>query len=163
MTVAVVDAESLDKILSIDVVKQQLQHVDLVLLNKCDLATLGQVSDADDILERLTGGAKVVRSQFCKVPLDLVIDCSRMEATNMINEEYTAPGVLSHESLPKMTFNRNKFGKTSTAVSSISSDRSAPDSLQSGLSHGDSFSSVTFESEHPISLSLFQKKNSKSS
>ena len=34
ITVAVVDAESLDKILHIDIVKKQLQQVDLVLLNK---------------------------------------------------------------------------------------------------------------------------------
>ncbi|RWR86360.1 COBW domain-containing protein 1-like protein [Cinnamomum micranthum f. kanehirae] len=39
MTIAVVDAESLQKILSIDIVKLQLQHVDLVLLNKyCPLS-----------------------------------------------------------------------------------------------------------------------------
>lgn len=34
VTVAVVDGESLDKVLHIDVVKQQLQQVDIVLLNK---------------------------------------------------------------------------------------------------------------------------------
>lgn len=86
---------------------------------RCDLATLGQVSDAEDILEKLTGGAKVVRSQFCKVPVDLVIDCSKIEALNAVNEEYSAPGVLSHEALPRMTFRRNMFGKTSVAVASI--------------------------------------------
>lgn len=155
ITVAVVDAESLDKILHIDIVKKQLQQVDLVLLNKCDLATLGQVSDAEDILEGLTGGAKVVRSQFCKVPLDLVLDCSNIEALNAVNEEYSAPGVLSHESLPKMTFRRNMFGKTSVAVSSV--DRNN-DQLVAGFSHGSSFSSVTFESELPSSLNVFQSR-----
>lgn len=34
ITVAVVDAESLDQILHMDIVKKQLQQVDLVLLNK---------------------------------------------------------------------------------------------------------------------------------
>lgn len=34
LTVAVVDAESLDKIINIDIVRKQLQHVDIVLLNK---------------------------------------------------------------------------------------------------------------------------------
>lgn len=108
---------------------------------RCDLATLGQLSDAEDILERLTVGAKVVRSQFCKVPLDLVIDCSNIEALNAVNEEYSAPGVLSHESLPKMTFQRNIFGKTSVAVSSLDHNNDQPvagnrwmsDSLHSGI------------------------------
>ncbi|XP_020270804.1 uncharacterized protein LOC109845989 [Asparagus officinalis] len=155
ITVAVVDAESLDKILHIDIVKKQLQHVDLVLLNKCDLATLGQVSDDEDILEGLTGGAKVVRSQFCKVPLDLVIDCSNIQALTAVNEEYTAPGVLSHESLPKATFRGNMFGKTSVAVSSIVHDSKQP---VAGLSQEYAFSSVTFESERPLSVSVFQTR-----
>lgn len=34
LTVAVVDAESLDNIIKLDIVKKQLEHVDLVLLNK---------------------------------------------------------------------------------------------------------------------------------
>lgn len=166
MTVAVVDAELLDKISQVDIVKKQLQQVDIVLLNKCDLANLGQVSDAEDILEGLTGGAKVVRSQFCKVPLDLVIDCSKIEALNTMKEEYSVPGILSHEALPKMTFRRNMFGKTSLSVSSIdhksdqpvAGDGRMPESLQSGISHGSSFSSVTFESEYPLSLSMFQSR-----
>lgn len=165
MTVAVVDAESLDKIVKLDIVKKQLQHVDLVLLNKCDLATLGQISDAEDILEELTAGAKVVRSQFCKVPLDLVIDCSRLQALDAVKEEVSAPGVLSHESLPKMAFRNNAYGKPSIAISSVDhtgnqpgtgGQRWMPDKLQSGLSHGMSFSSVTFESELPLSLAVFQ-------
>ena len=115
------------------------------------MATLGQVSDAEDMLEGLTGGAKVVRSQFSKVPLDLVIDCSKIEASDVVKEEYRAPGVLSHESLPKMTFRRNMFGKTSVAVSSIdhnsdqpdARDRWMSDSLQSGRERTLVFSSET--------------------
>lgn len=34
LVVAVVDAESLDKIIKIDIVRKQLEHVDIVLLNK---------------------------------------------------------------------------------------------------------------------------------
>lgn len=167
ITVAVVDAESLDKVASIDIVKEQLRHVDLVLLNKCDLATLSQISDAEDILEGLTGGAKVVRSQFCKIPLDLVIDCSKLEALSGIKEDNSSPAVLSHESLPKMAFRGDMFGNSLVAISSFShtvdqppavGDRWISDKLQTGLSHGISFSSVTFESDVPLSLALFQSR-----
>ena len=103
------------------------------------------------MLEGLTGGAKVVRSQFSKVPLDLVIDCSKIEGSDVVKEEYRAPGVLSHESLPKMTFRRNMFGKTSVAVSSVdhnsdqpdACDRWMSDSLQSGRERTLVFSSET--------------------
>ncbi|XP_039143663.1 P-loop guanosine triphosphatase YjiA-like [Dioscorea cayenensis subsp. rotundata] len=168
LTITVVDAESLDKVVKIDIVKKQLEHVDLVLLNKCDLATLGQISDAEDILERLTGNAKVVRSQFCKVPLDLVIDCSKIEALSLPEEECNSVlPVLSHEALPKMRFRRNVFGNTSVAVSSlnntsnhpaVSSDKNNADDSGSGLSHGEFFSSVTFQSEVPLSLAMFQSE-----
>lgn len=113
---------------------------------RCDLATLGQISDAEDILERLTGNAKVVRSQFCKVPLDLVIDCSKIEALSLPEEECNSVlPVLSHEALPKMRFRRNVFGNTSVAVSSlnntsnhpaVSSDKNNADDSGSGMTYG---------------------------
>lgn len=164
MIVTVVDAESLHKILSMDIVKQQLQHVDLVLLNKCDLATLGQISDAEDILEELTGGAKVVRSQFCKVPLDLVIDFGKTEAQPEVQEDANTPAILSHEALPKMTFQVASFGNNSIGISSsdaddhcsVASKKWMSNGKQSDLSHGGSFSSTTFESDVPLSLAAFQ-------
>ncbi|KAK8916719.1 hypothetical protein KSP39_PZI022983 [Platanthera zijinensis] len=164
LTVAVVDAESLDKIIALDIVKKQLEHVDIVLLNKCDLATLSQVSDAEDILERVTGGAKVVRSQFGKVPLDLVIDCSKIEALKAKTEEYCVPPILSHEAFPKMAFGGNMYENPSVNISSsridtlplVDYDKGTAKSSQYGFSEEFSFSSVTFESEVPLSLSLFQ-------
>lgn len=167
LTVAVVDAESIDKIINIDIVRKQLQHVDIVLLNKCDLASLSQISDAEDLLEGLTGGAKVVRSQFCRVPLDLVIDCSKIEALNVVKEVNNVPAVLSHESLPQMAFRRDVYANTSVAISSFNHSGGQPQAIgdrlksansQDGLSQGLSFSSVTFESEFPLSLALFQSK-----
>lgn len=165
MTIAVVDAESLQKILSIDIVKLQLQHVDLVLLNKCDLATLGQISDAEDIIEELTGGAKIVRSQFCRVPLDLVIDFGKIEAQPEVKEDVSVPAILSHEALPKMTFQVANIGNTYVGVSSydqaddqsaVASKKRVSNEMQSGSSHGESFSSFTFESDSPLSLAAFQ-------
>lgn len=35
MTIAVVDAESLDTVIKMDIAKKQLQHTDLIILNKC--------------------------------------------------------------------------------------------------------------------------------
>ncbi|XP_068669095.1 uncharacterized protein [Aristolochia californica] len=166
ITIAVVDAESLHKILSMDIVKQQLQHVDLVLLNKCDLATLGQISDAEDTLEALTGGAKVVRSQFCKVPLDLVIDLSTADPQPMVKEDASAPPFLSHETLPQMTFRGNILGNTSMSISAsavaseeltLKTNGKLNDS-ENVSSHAGNFSSFTFESEDPLSMSLFQSR-----
>lgn len=170
LTVAVVDAESLEKIITLDIVKKQLENVDLVLLNKCDLATLSQVSDAEDILERVTGGAKVVRSQFGKVPLDLVIDCSKIEALNAAKVELPVPPVLSHEAIPKMAFGGEMYQNPSVNISYsrvdslplADCDRGTSKNPQYGLSQEFSFSSVTFESEAPLSLFLFQSKILKS-
>ncbi|XP_074591975.1 uncharacterized protein LOC141847789 isoform X2 [Curcuma longa] len=156
LTVAVVDAESLDKIINIDIVRRQLQHVDIVLLNKCDLATLSQISNAEDILEGLTGGARVVRSQFCRVPLDLVIDCTKLQALDVETNFDSMPGILSHESLPKMAFRHNN---AQMQISSIGDTGSQPfDNFDAGFPHGASFSSASFETEVPLSLALFQSK-----
>lgn len=88
------------------------------LFCRCDLATLGQISDAEDIIEELTGGAKIVRSQFCKVPLDLVLDFGKIEAQPEVKEDVSVPAILSHEALPKMTFQVANIGNTYVGVSS---------------------------------------------
>ncbi|KAJ0962631.1 hypothetical protein J5N97_027753 [Dioscorea zingiberensis] len=133
-------------------------HLDLIIT---------VISDAEDILEKLTGCAKVVRSQFCKVPLDLVIDCSKIEALSLPEEGNNVLPILSHEALPKMKFQRNVFDNASVAVSalndtgnqsSVSSDQSNTKNSGTGLSHGESFSSVTFQSEVPLSLAVFQSE-----
>ncbi|KAL4191754.1 hypothetical protein AMTRI_Chr07g82200 [Amborella trichopoda] len=163
-TVTVVDAEALPKILSLGIARQQLQLADLVLLNKCDLANLGQISNAEDIIEEQARGVKVVRSQFCKVPLDLVIDVSRHVPPPTISDKISIPGVLSHEALPRMTF------QTQTdMMSGIPSFSDAKDkysgvckpwkskNVKHGLEQEDkSFSSLTFESDLPLSLASFQ-------
>ncbi|CAL9118495.1 unnamed protein product [Musa acuminata var. zebrina] len=180
LVVAVVDAESLDKIIKIDIVRKQLEHVDIVLLNKyahrlllfhhlessaiiscrCDLATLSQISNAEDILEELTAGAKVVRSQFCKVPVDLIIDCSKLQALNIEKNDESMPGVLSHESLPKMAFQRYIYDNSPLQFSSSGHTSNQPS--VGGFPHGESFSSATFEAEVPLSLVVFQSKVLKS-
>lgn len=108
------------------------------------MASLGQISDAEDLLEGLTGGAKVVRTQFCRVPLDLVIDCSKIEALNAVEEVSSVPAVLSHESLPKMAFRGDMYANTSVTISSIShsgdqpeavGDRLKSDNMQAGRAH----------------------------
>ncbi|CAA7410363.1 unnamed protein product [Spirodela intermedia] len=142
MTVAVVDAESLDTVIKMDIAKKQLQHVDLILLNKpddgmlewkeieCDLATLSQISDAEDTLEALTGGAKIIRTQFCRVPLELVIDCSKTESLSR-SKEYTADiPFLSHESLSKTTFQEDARGNASVGISSVVNADKHPESRQ---------------------------------
>lgn len=105
------------------------------------MATLGQISDAEDILEELTGGAKIVRSQFCKVPLDLVIDFGKIEAQPEVKVDISAPAFLSHEALPKMTFQVANFANTSVGISSydqvdetsaVASKKSVPNEMQSG-------------------------------
>lgn len=112
-----------------------------VISCRCDLATLSQISNAEDILEELTAGAKVVRSQFCKVPVDLIIDCSKLQALNIEKNDESMPGVLSHESLPKMAFQRyiydnsplqfSSSGHTSNQPS-VGGDRSSTDDLHPG-------------------------------
>lgn len=86
------------------------------------MATLSQVSNAEDILEGITGGARVVRSQFCRVPLDLVIDCTKLQALDVEKSFDSMPGILSHESLPKMAFRHNN----ALQISSVGDTGSQP-------------------------------------
>lgn len=105
------------------------------------MATLGQISDAEDIIEELTGGAKIVRSQFCRVPLDLVIDFGKIEAQPEVKEDVSVPAILSHEALPKMTFQVANIGNTYVGVSSydqaddqsaVASKKRVSNEMQSG-------------------------------
>ncbi|XP_078428472.1 uncharacterized protein LOC144700802 isoform X2 [Wolffia australiana] len=126
MTVAVVDAESLDKVIKLDIAQKQLQHVDLILLNKCDLASLGQISDAEDALESLSGGARVVRCQFCRVPLEIIIDCSKTESLTITKKETANISFLSHESFSKPTFQDVVIDYVCNGVSSPASVNNLP-------------------------------------
>lgn len=98
--VTVVDVEALDKVLRLPIALQQLAIADVVLVNKCDLASLGSISDVEDLIERETGGSKAVRCRFCRVPLDLVLNLSNYEAFPLVTVAMTEAfdGVLSHES-----------------------------------------------------------------
>lgn len=100
------------------------------MLFRCDLATLSQISVAEDTLEALTGGAKIVRSQFCRVPLELVIDCRKTESLS-ISKEYTLDiPFLSHESLSKTTFLEDAHDSSSVGISSLVNTDKHPESWQ---------------------------------
>ncbi|CAM6094767.1 unnamed protein product [Calypogeia fissa] len=99
LVVTVVDVESLDTILKIPVALQQLAMADIVLINKCDLASLGEISDAEDRVEQATLGTKAVRCRFSNVPLDLVLNVTLPDPAPSLGTTTanSSEGFLSHE------------------------------------------------------------------
>ena len=44
-----------------------MQAADLVVLNKCDLTSLGQLADAEDRLHAIAPGTKIIRARHGQV------------------------------------------------------------------------------------------------
>ncbi|GAX80732.1 hypothetical protein CEUSTIGMA_g8167.t1 [Chlamydomonas eustigma] len=73
--VTVVDAEAAEEFMKQAVAVKQLKLADVVIINKCDLATLGQVSGLEDQIRSMCSpGVRPVRARFGQVPLPSVLD-----------------------------------------------------------------------------------------
>lgn len=174
LVVTVVDVETLDTILDIPVAKQQLAMADIVLINKCDLASLGAISEAEDRVEQATEGTKATRCRFSNVPLDLVLnitlpDPPQILATTTAN---TSEGFLSHEATTPI-FGREFSGtgfrqadKDHNQRAEKNSQKREPKVVELGMhlshlsvqqhEHDPQIVSRRFSSYAPVSLAAFQ-------
>ncbi|GJP61250.1 hypothetical protein CLOP_g18431, partial [Closterium sp. NIES-67] len=212
--VAVVEAETLPTILEQQpIVRRQLAVADLVLLNKCDLVSLGALSDAEDMLLRfLTTGSTdghrdtkaahgsthtctssshshshppsslqlpdlppppLVRTRYCHVPLDLILDTlpvSQPAPPLTSASAHLSSGFLSHEATaapsfrilaphtpssltPSLTASLHEVGKESSAMQGARRFQE----VAPALGHASTpFTSLLFESQHPLPLAAFQ-------
>lgn len=109
--VTVVDVEALEKVVRLPIALEQLTIADVVLVNKCDLASLGAISDVEDLIDRETKGSKAVRCKFCKVPLELVLNISNSAAIPSVTTSTVKAfaGVLSHEACSGSAYLRPSF------------------------------------------------------
>ncbi len=58
----------------------QVRAADVVVLNKCDVATLSAISDVEDRLQALAPGIRLLRARFGQVPLEAVLDVEVQQA-----------------------------------------------------------------------------------
>ncbi|CAI5527838.1 unnamed protein product [Closterium sp. Naga37s-1] len=214
--VAVVEAETLPTLLEQQpIVRRQLAAADLVLLNKCDLVSLGALSDAEDMLLRFltTGDSSshprghphtndargssthactsshthshpptsssgrpsnlppppVVRTRYCHVPLDLILDTvpvSQPAPPLTSTSAHLSSGFLSHEATAAPSFRTPTPHTPSPLTPSMheegkqSSARHGARRCQQGApapGHASTqFTSLLFESQHPLPLAAFQ-------
>lgn len=73
---------------------------------RCDLASLGAISDVEELIERETKGSKAVRCRFCRVPLELVLNISNSAPLPSVRTSTVkaSAGVLSHEAFSGATY-----------------------------------------------------------
>jgi G3E family GTPase len=92
--VTVVDAETFDVAshYESEAAYNQLMYGDVVLLNKADLVTEGQLAALETSIEQVKSGARIIRSQHGNVPLALILDVNL--AT--IDAAATTPTETSH-------------------------------------------------------------------
>lgn len=168
--VTVVDVEALEKVVKLPISLHQLTIADLVLVNKCDLATLGTISDVEDLIERETKGSKAVRCRFCRVPLDLVLNLSNLEPKpSSAGASITAfEGVVSHEACSGSAFHKPSSYASNEPTDKVSLEtqnvdvggRSVPeqgqDSSISETHSSCSISSLSFTSSTPLLLNKVQ-------
>jgi G3E family GTPase len=73
--VAVVDGEAgLTTLSHQPVAAAQLRAADVVVVNKCDVASLAAVADLEDEVRRLVPGIRILRAKFGHVPLPSLLD-----------------------------------------------------------------------------------------
>jgi len=91
---AVVDAESVvAQLQTSGTAAAQVASADVVLINKCDCASLGAAADAEDAVRRLTL-ARTLRCSHGCVPLSAVLDVREAAVRS------SASAFLSHEDVP---------------------------------------------------------------
>ncbi|CAI5991103.1 unnamed protein product [Closterium sp. NIES-65] len=210
--VAVVEAETLPTLLEQQpIARRQLAAADLVLLNKCDLVSLGALSDAEDMLLKFltTGDASahphtndaygtshrctssshtrshpptptsiqpsslplppVVRTRYCHVPLDLILDTvpvSQPAPPLTSASAHLSAGFLSHEATAAPSFRTPGASTPSALTPSLHKEGKEPDARHGARRYqlgapapghaSTPFTSLLFESQQPLPLAAFQ-------
>ncbi|MBX9295004.1 GTP-binding protein [Chromobacterium piscinae] len=75
----------------VDLLIEQVEFCDVIVLNKTDLASAGQLAELQAILRSLNPRADIVSSEFGRVPLDRVLDTCRFD----FDAAAEAPGWLA--------------------------------------------------------------------
>jgi G3E family GTPase len=89
----VVDAETFTpEHFDSDAAFSQIVYGDIILLNKTDLVSVEQVNELEGYICATKAGARVIRSQYGKVPLPLLLDVGYADSGSYLNVENASDG-----------------------------------------------------------------------
>eukprot|EP00191_Tetraselmis_sp_GSL018_P007505 CAMPEP_0177620392 /NCGR_PEP_ID=MMETSP0419_2-20121207/26874_1 /TAXON_ID=582737 /ORGANISM="Tetraselmis sp., Strain GSL018" /LENGTH=293 /DNA_ID=CAMNT_0019119933 /DNA_START=115 /DNA_END=993 /DNA_ORIENTATION=- len=97
----VVDAEAADMALGHPVGRAQLEAADMIILNKCDLVSLGGLADLEDRVSAIAPNIRVVRTRFGQAPLESIMDVREVPPPGQGAVSQGELGGLSHDTLPE--------------------------------------------------------------
>jgi G3E family GTPase len=92
--IAVVDAANLKRQIHDDIAREQIAFADLVILNKAELASAGELDAIEGELKSLNPTAYVIRATQSRVPFNELLGTPRFSLSNLLEIE---PGLLEDE------------------------------------------------------------------
>ncbi|KAF8063826.1 yciC [Scenedesmus sp. PABB004] len=174
--VAVVDAEAGQAALCQDVAVAQLRAADVAVLNKCDLASLGDVAAVEDAVQRLAPGVRMLRARFGQVPPEFLLELEVEQeeeappparggaASPPPGSVHGALGFLSHEPIIQGGVHRPRAPGAGSARRAARVAAGGDEAQRGGGSGGGGgshaghahISSVSFVSDAPLCMACFQ-------
>jgi G3E family GTPase len=130
-----------------DAAFSQIVYGDIILLNKTDLVSVEQVDQLEGYICATKAGARVIRSQYGKVPLPLLLDVGYADSGSYLNAENP-----SDEHHHKHDHSDHHEQSHKSHEHHHHSDHLASDHLAN-----DGFMSVSFVSDRPFNIHKFQE------
>lgn len=158
--ITVVDAEnySLD-LFNSEAAQNQVAYADMILLNKVDLVDEERLSYLESSLRKVKEGARIIRTTNAQVPLPLILSVGLFESDKYFSEENTAghdhgPHHHDHDSHDHDHGHAHHDHHGHDHHSHDHHDHSHHD--HSHHLENDGFTSISFESDKPLSIRKFQ-------
>eukprot|EP00879_Flechtneria_rotunda_P032504 GHRR01035720.1.p1 GENE.GHRR01035720.1~~GHRR01035720.1.p1 ORF type:complete len:581 (+),score=283.94 GHRR01035720.1:1040-2782(+) len=90
--VTVIDVEAAQTVLTQDVTQAQLRAADIVVLNKCDLASLSLAACVEDSVQQLAPGVRMIRARYGQVPVPALLDFDAPAVAEPVTAQHPADG-----------------------------------------------------------------------
>lgn len=113
----------------------QISFGDIILLNKTDLVPEERVNDLEQHIRKIKDRARILRSQYGKVPLPLILDVGLSQPDSYLTSKVSSPNHHDHEH---------------------HHEDDEPEHHHSHHLENDGFVSVSFQSNRPFTLKGFQ-------
>jgi G3E family GTPase len=120
--------------------EKQVTFGDIIVLNKTDLVSAEKVNDLESQIREFKEGARILRSEYGKVSLPLILDVGLSNP-----EKYATPAPNAHDAHDHHEHHDHHHH-----------DHDHDHHHHSEHLQNDGFVSVSFESDHPFSLTGFQ-------
>jgi len=87
--ITVVDAETFDENhFNSEAALQQITYGDFILLNKIDLVNVSKLEEIKDFISKVKQGSRILPTQQCQVPLELLLGVNLMPRDKYISDNY---------------------------------------------------------------------------